>query len=94
MKLPYDLHVDLITVAQAAELAGVSDAVIRQWKRRGHLSQAGATLDGRPLFRGIDVLRAQAQLERKRRRRQAPRGHGEEPHVDRERVTRHAPASG
>lgn len=69
--LPYDLHHDLITVAQAAELAGVSEDVIRQWKRRGRLTPAGVDESRRPLFTGIAVLRAEAATRKAARRPRA-----------------------
>jgi hypothetical protein len=68
MNLHFDLQSDLITVSEAATLAGVSDAVIRQWKRRGHLEQAGEEDLGRPLFTGIAVLRAEAKTRPRARR--------------------------
>lgn len=72
-QLPYDLHTDLISVADAATLAGVTDDVIRTWKRRGHLTPAGTDDYGRPLFTGIDVLRAEAKTRKHARRTPAPR---------------------
>ena len=64
-----DLHDDLLTVSTAATLAGVTEAAIRQWKRRGHLQPAGLDHLGRPLFTGIDVLRAEAKTRKAGRRR-------------------------
>lgn len=72
MQLHYDLHADLIGVSEAATLAGVTDDVIRQWKRRGHLKPAGADDLGRPLFTGIAVLRAEAKTRRGARRNPLP----------------------
>jgi hypothetical protein len=60
--LPYDLHTDPISVAQAAELADVTDDVIRQWIRRRHITPVKRTPGGRPLLLGIAVLRAKAKL--------------------------------
>lgn len=79
--LPFDLHTDLITVAQAAELAfGWTEnkrlrrrqqAVIRKWAERGHLQiRDTAGPWGGPRFHGIDVLRAE-QKTRERARRAA-----------------------
>lgn len=68
MQLHYNLQTDLITVSEAATLAGVSDAVIRQWKRRGHLEAADTDEFGRPLFLGIAVLRAEAKTRKGARR--------------------------
>lgn len=59
-----DPHELVLTVDQAAAYADVDPQQIRDWKRRGHLTPCAH--DGprrRPLFRGIDVLRAQAQAE-------------------------------
>lgn len=69
MNLPYDLHADLISVSESATLAGVDAATVRQWKRRGHLEPSGADEFGRPLFLGIDVLRAEAKTRHRARRR-------------------------
>lgn len=67
--LPYDLHADLISVSDAATLAGVDAATIRQWKKRGHLEPSGADEFGRPMFTGIAVLRAEAKTRHRARRR-------------------------
>lgn len=67
--LPYDLHADLISLSEAATLAGVDAATVRQWKRRGHLDPAGQDEFGRPLFTGIAVLRAEAKTRHRARRR-------------------------
>ncbi|GHB55564.1 hypothetical protein GCM10010331_49240 [Streptomyces xanthochromogenes] len=73
--LTADLRAQLWTVAEAAEAAAVSPHVVRNWKYRGVLTQAldcaGRPLadrQGRPLFRAIDVIRAEkATRERARR---------------------------
>lgn len=67
-----DLSVDLQTarwtVKEAAEAAQVSENVVRNWKYRGLLEEAGRDFRGRPLFRAIDVIRAEkATRERARR---------------------------
>lgn len=67
--LPFDLHEDLISVSEAATLAGVDSGTVRQWKRRGHLEPSGADEFGRPLFTGIAVLRAEAKTRKAARRR-------------------------
>ena len=66
--LPYDLQTDLISVSEAATLAGVSESAIRKWKQRGHLETSGEDDSGRPLFTGIAVLRAEARTRRRARR--------------------------
>ena len=64
-----DLQADLLGYADAATLAGVDAATVRQWKARGHLTPAGLDESGRPLFRGIDVLRAEAKTRHRAHRR-------------------------
>lgn len=58
----------LITTAEAATLAGVTVHAIRQWVYRGQLAKADTDSRGRPLFRWIDVARAE-RLTRERARR-------------------------
>lgn len=48
----------LVTTAEAAELAGVSQTVIRMWRYRGHLRPAGWR-GRRPLYNPVDVLLAE-----------------------------------
>lgn len=67
-----DIHEDLVYYPVAAEIAGVPETTVRQWKSRRHLHPAA--WDGkRPLFRPLDVLRAEAQAHAtpQGRRRQA-----------------------
>lgn len=77
--LPFDLHVDLITVAEAAELAfgygrtkadrRRNEAVIHGWVRRGHLPvQDRRGIRNGPRFHGIDVLRAEQRTRERARR--------------------------
>ena len=67
-----DLSVDLTTtrwtVAEAAEAAQVSPNVVRNWKYRGWLVEVGRDYRGRPLFRAIDVIRAEKATREKARR--------------------------
>ena len=66
--LTADLQTTLWTVADAAEAAQVRPNVVRNWKYRGVLEQAGEDRHGRPLFRAIDVVNAEkATRERARR---------------------------
>lgn len=67
--LPYDLHRDLLTYDQAAELAAVAEGTIRTWVHRGRLPKRD-TPDG-PRVLGIDVLRAEASTRQRARRRPA-----------------------
>lgn len=65
-----DVH-DLLTVDEAATIYYVTAAQIRHWRARGHLKPEGVDERGRHMFRGIDVLRAQAAAGRNRARTQA-----------------------
>ena len=66
--LTVDLQTTLWTVSEAAEAAQVRPNVVRNWKYRGVLEQAGEDRNGRPLFRAIDVVNAEkATRERARR---------------------------
>jgi hypothetical protein len=66
--LSADLHAVRWTVAEAAEAAGVQPGVIRAWKHRGHLHAAAQDDRGRPLFRAIDVIRAEKATRTRARR--------------------------
>lgn len=54
-----DLLESLVSSAEAANLAGVKVDTIRKWRERGHLEPAGLTAKGRPLYRWIDVAKAE-----------------------------------
>lgn len=65
--LNVDLHTTRWSVAEAAEAAGVTPDVVRNWCYRGHL-KAAERRRGRPVFLAIDVIRAEkATRERARR---------------------------
>ena len=59
VELDGDLARKTWTVAESAEAAGVQPDVIRQWKRRGKLTPVNPGR-GRPRFRALDVLKAEA----------------------------------
>ena len=63
-----DINTPLPTVL-AAEYAGVTPQVITNWRRRGHLTPASHDQSGRPLYRLIDIAKAE-HATRKRARRQ------------------------
>jgi hypothetical protein len=66
--LSVDLQTTLWNVDQAAEAAHVKANVVHNWRYRGHLEVAKRDHQGRPLFRAIDVIRAEkATRERARR---------------------------
>lgn len=56
----------LLTTAEAAEAAHVEEMDIRNWARpsRGLLAPADHDKDGHPLYRELDVLRAEARTRR------------------------------
>lgn len=56
----------LLTTAEAAEAAHVDEMDIRNWARpsRRLLTPADHDADGRPLYRELDVLRAEAKTRR------------------------------
>ncbi|WP_145498681.1 MerR family transcriptional regulator [Streptomyces sp. CFMR 7] len=65
------MDTDLLTTAQAAAhahrarqllsagAAAIRPTTIRDWASRGHLTRAGLTEHGRPLYRLADVARAE-----------------------------------
>ncbi len=55
----------LVNTTEAAAIAGVSVAAISNWKDRGLIQPAGLDNRGKPLYRLIDIAKA----ERKTRKR-------------------------
>ncbi|MEW2164405.1 MerR family transcriptional regulator [Streptomyces sp. NPDC007084] len=75
MDLSGDLQNTLWTALEAAEAAGVEPNTVRNWKYRGHLAQAETpqgrpmrNLAGQPLFRAVDVIRAEKATRNRARR--------------------------
>lgn len=60
-----DMFADLLTIPEAATTYHVTEARIRQWKKRGHIEPAGMDEFGRLLYRGIDVLRAETAAQKR-----------------------------
>lgn len=58
----------LVPTKEAARLAGVSVAAISNWKERGWLKPATWDEKGRPLYRFLDVARAEYATRQKARR--------------------------
>lgn len=59
----------LITTTEAASLAGVAVATIRKWAQRGLICEQGRDPEtNRPLFRFIDIARAEHKTRQKARR--------------------------
>lgn len=61
----------LLTTRQAADLAGVTPATIRQWASRGHLTAKGLDDHGRALYLLIDVAKAENATRKAARRKVA-----------------------
>ncbi|MFE5140333.1 MerR family transcriptional regulator [Streptomyces fagopyri] len=75
MDLSGDLTSTLWTAQEAAEAADVDPNVVRNWKYRGHLKQARDDHErpmtnhlGQPLFRAVDVIRAERATRARARR--------------------------
>jgi hypothetical protein len=60
---------DLFTATDAADAHGLSPATVRSWRKRGHLTEAGRNERGARLYRGIDLLRAEAATREHARRK-------------------------
>lgn len=65
---PGDQFTQLISTTDAANLAGVSVAAISNWRDRGHLPVSGRDQRGRPLYRWLDVAKAEHATRRHARR--------------------------
>jgi hypothetical protein len=52
----------LLTRSEAAEVARVSKERIRGWERAGHLEREGLNADGQPLYKAVEVAKAQHKL--------------------------------
>jgi predicted site-specific integrase-resolvase len=57
----------LLTASEAASYAGVTVAAVVNWRTRGHLHPAGIRR-GRPLYRLIDVAKAEHKTRKRARR--------------------------
>lgn len=53
----------LLTVPEAAEVAGVEKDRIRKWDRRGHLERAGLNGRGWPVYRALDVAKCKHKFQ-------------------------------
>lgn len=58
----------LLTTSEAATAAMVSVEVVRKWMHRGHLPVAERDERGRPLYRWIDVVKAEHRTRERARR--------------------------
>ncbi|MFE2969897.1 hypothetical protein ACFXKC_40770 [Streptomyces sp. NPDC059340] len=66
--LAEDLETTLWTAEQAAEAAQVKRNVVDNWRYRGKLEVAKRDHRGRPLYRAIDVVRAEKATRGRARR--------------------------
>lgn len=57
-----------ITAREAAAIAGVNVATIRSWVSRGHLTAAGRNEQGHPVYRLLDVAKAERATRDRARR--------------------------
>jgi predicted site-specific integrase-resolvase len=72
--LPLSIAPDLdefLTTTRAANLIGVKVETIRKWRERGHLEVKGLDERGRPMYRWIDVVRAERATRDKAGRKYA-----------------------
>jgi len=58
----------LVTTREAAELANVKIDTVRKWVRRGHLEVAGLDERGWPVYRAVDVAKAEYRTRQRARR--------------------------
>ena len=71
--LPESLD-DLISTSEAAEACNVTGTAIRNWVTRGYLTPTGLDNDNRPLYKLIDVLRAERDTRRRALKGRASHG--------------------
>lgn len=57
----------LLTTAEAAQAAHVTETRIRAWAHRGLIHPADHDPDGRPLYRELDILTTEATTRRTNR---------------------------
>jgi DNA-binding transcriptional MerR regulator len=58
----------LVGSADAAKIAGVAVATIWKWKERGLIEPSGLDERGRPLYRLLDIAKAERSTREKARR--------------------------
>ena len=56
---------DLISTTEAAGECGVSVKTVSMWAARGYLKRSGLDERGRPLYKRVDVLRAERDTRRR-----------------------------
>ena len=64
---PDGLH-SLVTASEAAGLIGVGVSTICMWRTRGKIKPAGLDEKGRPLYRLLDIAKAERATREKARR--------------------------
>lgn len=58
----------LVTASEAATLCGVSTSTIYVWVNRGNLAPSGKDVQGRKLYRLLDVAKAERSTRDRARR--------------------------
>lgn len=58
----------LVNSSDAAAVAGVAVETIRKWKERGLIEPSGLDEKGRPLYRLLDIAKAERATREKARR--------------------------
>jgi DNA-binding transcriptional MerR regulator len=58
----------LLTATEAAGYAGVTPQAVINWRNRGHLKPATRDTSGRPLYRLLDVAKAEYATRKRARR--------------------------
>lgn len=67
-----DLSVTLWTATESGRYAGVTPNSVHNWRYRGHFEIAGRDDRGHPLFRAIDVIRAEKATRERAQRSYTP----------------------
>jgi hypothetical protein len=67
--LDSDLTATIWTTGEAAQAVGVDPGVIRIWAHRGHITRINRS--GRPRYKALDVLRAEAATRQRAHRTHA-----------------------
>lgn len=59
MQIVPDTLDNLVNTTEAANTCGVGKSTVSMWVSRGRLAPSGLDVSGRPLYKLIDVLRAE-----------------------------------
>lgn len=64
LQAPDGLHT-LVNTTEAARIAGVTVAAISKWRERGLIKPTGLDQDNRPLYRILDIAKAEQATRRR-----------------------------